>query len=113
LRFLGFKNVKKVLKTQFYTAVMQKRGFEKKTTGNVIFGMAHFLQLDAMLAARVPATALRLSVCVCLSQVGVLSNGMNGLISYLARLLSTSPALRYKKIQVISKIMVFLSGSLS
>ena len=46
-------------------------------------------------------------VSVCLSQVGVLSKGMNGLIWVLARrLLSTSPTLCFKEIQVSTKIRV-------
>jgi len=50
-------------------------------------------------------------VCVCLSvrlsQVGVLSKGLNGLIWFLAwRLLSTSPILCFKEIQVSTKIKV-------
>ena len=41
---------------------------------------------------------------VCLSQVGVLSKGMNGLIWFLAgKLLSTSPTLRFKQTPVSTK----------
>ena len=44
------------------------------------------------------------SVSVCLSQVGVLSKGMNGFVWFLAwRLLSTSPTLYVKKTQVSTK----------
>ena len=45
--------------------------------------------------------ALCLCLSVCLSQVGVLSKGMDGLICVLAwRLLSTSPTLHFKEIRV-------------
>ena len=65
-----------------------------------------FYPRDAMLA-RVIAVDLCLSVRVCLSQVGVLSKGMNGLICFLARgLLSTSPVLWFKEICVSTKIRV-------
>ena len=45
--------------------------------------LVHFYPSDAMLAP-VLAVALCLSVCVCLSQVGVLSKVMNGLIWFSA-----------------------------
>jgi len=53
-------------------------------------------------------------VYVCLTQVGVLSKGMNGLIWFLAwRLLLTSPALCFKEVQVSTKIRVLPSESFS
>jgi len=53
-------------------------------------------------------------VYVCLTQVGVLSKGMNGLIWFLAwRLLLTSPALCFKEVQVSTKIWVLPSESFS
>ena len=53
-------------------------------------------------------------VSVCLSRVGVLSNGMNGLIWFLAwMLLATSPTLCFKKVQVSTKIMVLPSVTFS
>jgi len=85
----------------------------------------HVYPRDAMLA-RVLAVALRLSVClslclclsvsICLSQVGVLSKGMNGLISLLAWSIdafSTSPTLRFKEIQVSTQIRVLPSGTIN
>jgi len=56
------------------------------------------------------------SVClsVCLSQVGVLSKGMNGIISFLAwGLLSTSPTLSFEEIRVSTKIRALPSGTFS
>ena len=54
-----------------------------------------------------------LSVSVCLSQVGVLSKGMNGLIWCLAcGLLSTSLTLCFKEIRVSPKIRALPSGTL-
>jgi len=82
----------------------------RATTGN---RTGDFYPRDAMLA-RVLAIALCLSVCVCLSQVGVLSKGMNGLMWFLAwRLFSTSPALSFKEIRVFTKIRVLPSGNFS
>jgi len=53
-----------------------------------------------------------LSVCVCLSGVGVLSKRMNGLIWFLAwRLFSTSLTLCFKESQVSTKIRVLPSGT--
>ena len=50
---------------------------------------------------------VRMSVSVCLSQVGVLSKGVAGLICFLARrFLSTSPTLWFNEIQVSTKIRV-------
>ena len=55
-----------------------------------------------------------MAVSVCLSQVGVLSKGMFGLISFFARrLLSTSPTLWFKEIQISTKIKVLHSGTFS
>ena len=52
-----------------------------------------------------------LSVCLCLSLIGVLSKRLNESGWFLAlELLSTYPALRYKEIQVPSKITVLPSG---
>ena len=66
---------------------------------------------DAALA-RVLAMALCLCLSVCLSQVSVLSKGMNGLIWFLAcGLLSTSRMLLFKEIQVSTKIRVLSSGT--
>jgi len=71
-----------------------------------------FLPRDAILA-RVLAVSLRLSVSVCLSQVGVLSKWMDGSSWFLARrLLSTCPTLFFEEIQVYPKIRVS-SGNLS
>jgi len=67
--------------------------------------MRHFYPRDAILA-QVLAMALCLSVClsVCLSQVGVLLKWLDGSSWILARrLLSTSPTLRFKEIQVCTK----------
>ena len=62
--------------------------------------------------ARVLAMTLCLSVCVCLSQVNVLSKGMNDLICFLARgLLSTSPTLCFQEIQVSTKVRIGLVPS--
>ena len=48
-----------------------------------------------------------MALCVCLSQVVVLSKGMNGLIWFLAgRLLLASSTLCFKEIQVSAKISV-------
>jgi len=72
-----------------------------------------FYTREAMLA-RVLAMALCLPVCLRLSQVGVLSNWTDRLIWILAcRLLSTSPMLCYKEIQLSTKISVLPSGTLS
>jgi len=63
-----------------------------------------------------PCLCVCVCVCVsvCLSQVGVLSKWINGSSWFLARrLLSTSPTLCFKEIQVSTTIMVFLSGTLS
>ena len=68
-----------------------------------------FYPHDAMLA-RIVAMAL----CLCLSQVSVLSKWMDGSSWFLAsRLLSTYPTLCYKEIQVYTKIRVFPTGTLS
>jgi len=65
-----------------------------------------------VMLARVLAVALRPSVC--LSQLGVLSKGMNGLICFLAWwLLSASPTLCCKEFQISAKRRVLSSGSLS
>jgi len=54
------------------------------------------------------------SVSVCLSRVGVLAKGMNGLICFMARrLLSTSPTLSFKEILVSTKIRVLPFGTFS
>jgi len=51
------------------------------------------------------AWVLALVLCPRLSQVGVLSKGMNGFICFLAwRLLSTGPMLCFKEIQVSTRI---------
>jgi len=63
--------------------------------------------------ARVLAMALCpcLSVSVCLSQVGVLSKGMNGLMCFWpGEFFSTSRTLSFKEIQVSTKIRVLPSG---
>ena len=67
-----------------------------------------FYPRDAMLV-RVLAMAL----CLCLSQVGVLSKRFNESGWFLApELLSTYPRLRCKEIQVSSKMRVLPSGAL-
>ena len=59
------------------------------------------------------AVALCLSVCVCLSQVGVLSKWMDGSSWFLACRLSAHHTLCSKEIQVSTKIRALPSGTLS
>ena len=69
--------------------------------------LVHFYPRDAMLA-RVLAMAL----CPCLSEVGVLSKRMDGIICFLAREhLLTSYTLCFKEIQVCTKITALPSGT--
>jgi len=70
--------------------------------------LPRFSPRDAMLTC-VLAMALRLPVC--LSQNGVLSEGMNGSIFLECRLHSTSSTLSFKKIQVSTKIRLLPSGT--
>ena len=70
---------------------------------------------DAMLAWEL-ATALYPCPClsVCLSQVGVLSKRMDGIIWFWAcGLLSTSPTLCFKETEVSTNIRVLPTGTLS
>ena len=68
-----------------------------------------FYPCDAM-----RAWVLALVLCPRLSQVGVLSKGMNGLICFLAwRLLSAGLMLCFKEIQVSTRIRVLAFGIFS
>jgi len=63
-------------------------------------------------SARASCGPVSVSVCVCLSQVGVPTKGINGSIWSLTwRLLSTSPTLCFKEIQVSTKMRVLPSGT--
>jgi len=59
--------------------------------------------------ARLLAMALCLSLC--LSQVGVLSKGMNGLICFYVEAFSTTPTLCFKEIKVDTWIYLKHNGA--
>ena len=73
----------------------------------------HVSNYSDLFFTRVLAMALCPCLSVCLSQVGVLSKRMDGVIWFLTwRLLSTSPTLCFKEIQVsTTKIKALSSGT--